>query len=275
MLEYFSIFGGLYGVLDIDYFDDFFKVIETHFVHTFEMYENLVSPSYIIDTPYRELLMAIAQGDGKFYKAFRKAKLSDRVGEMLVKDLLDKGVLRMEYSRESPLRRHSKHKLKKEHRAYVIQDKLRFNKPFLRFWFAFVSPYQRLLREGKKEAFMENFRQHYERLRSLVFEELCNALLLESSKEKIFSSGSYWNIHSEFDVLAITEKKKIILGECKYKERKVCKNELTKLEYKAMASNIPVETYVLFSKSGFSKELLASSSKNLRLFDLASLSILL
>jgi len=261
--------------LEIEYFDDFFSVIEKHFVDNFAVYEDLISPSYLLHTPYRELLMAISRGDGKEYLAFRKAKVSDSVGESLVKDLIEKGVLSIEYSREKPLRSHAKQKLKKEYRAYSIQNKLRFSHPFLRFWFGFVAPYSQGLKRGKKERFMEHFCQHYERLRSLVYEQLCNAVLLETSTEKMLSSGSYWNIHSEFDILAITQKKKILLGECKYKERVVCKNELSKLKQKAEASHIPVQSYFLFSKCGFSKELLGMSSENLRLFDLKSLDILL
>ena len=57
--------------------------------------------------------------------------------------------------------------------------------------------------------------------------------------------------HSEFDILAVTESKTVILGECKYKDRKVCKNELTKLKAKALESGLKVDVFALFSKSGF------------------------
>jgi len=261
--------------LEIDYFDDFFAVIEKHFVAHFTVYEALVSPSYLLDTPYRELLIAIASGDGKVHSAFRKAKLSNSVGDCLVDDLLKKNILRVEYSRESPLRTHPKQKLKRDQRSYIIQNKLRFTQPFLRFWFGFVAPFSSSLKRGEKERFMKKFRQHYERLRSLVYEQLCTAVLLETYKEKMLSTGGYWNIHSEFDIFLVTQKKKILLGECKYKERVVCKNELTKLKQKAKESNIRVEAYILFSKCGFSKELLGMSSKKLLLFDLKSLDILL
>lgn len=66
-----------------------------------------------------------------------------------------------------------------------------------------------------------------------------------------------------------------ILGECKYKDRTVCKNELTKLKMKAAESGIKVDVYALFSKSGFSKELLSMQDDNLLLFDLGDLEVLL
>jgi hypothetical protein len=184
--------------------------------------------------------------------------------------------LKVEISRESPLRIHPKHKLKKEQRSYRVQDKLRFVQPFMRFWFGFVTYYRKDLALGKGDAFLENFEKHYDRLRSLVYEQLCDALLTQYYEDKnpLISRGSFWNIHSEFDILAVTKDKKVILGECKYKDRKVCKNELTKLKAKALESGIKVDVYALFSKSGFSNELLQLQDENLLLFDLNDLEVL-
>jgi len=252
-------------------------MVESNFVDNFSTYQNLVSPSYLIETPYRELLNAVARGDGKFYSVLRKAKLSETAGEKIVDELVSLNILKVEYSRESPLRTHPKHKLPKDQRAYRIQDKLRFVQPFMRFWFGFVTYYRQDLIEGKGKNFLENFSQHYERLRSLVYEQLCNDLLLNyyEGKEKVLSSGSYWNIYSEFDILVLTKSKKVILGECKYKDRTVCKNELTKLKQKAAESDIKVDVYALFSKSGFSKELLGMKDDTLLLFDLNDLQVFL
>jgi len=254
-------------------------MVEFNFVQNFSTFQALVSPSYLLQAPYRELLMAVARGDGKYYSILRKAKLSESVGERVVQELVSKGVLRVEYSREAPLKVHPKHKLPKEQRAYRIQDKLRFNQPFLRFWFGFVAYFEKELLLGGGKKFLENFEQHYERLCSLVYEQLCDDLLRVYYKDKspIKSHGSYWNVYSEFDILAVTKEKKLILGECKYKDRTVCKNELTKLKQKAAESGIKVDVYALFSKSGFSKELLGmkAQSKSLLLFDLEDLRTLL
>ncbi len=277
MVEYFSILGGLESAFELDYYDDIFSMVKTQFVDQFLSSEALVSPSYILESPYREILVAVARGDGKLYSVLRKSKLSESAGEKIVEELVALGILTVEVSRESPLRTHPKHKLPRDQRAYRIQDKLRFVQPFMRFWFGFVAYYKKDLIAGKAEKFLENFEQHYERLRSLVYEQLCNDLLLQhyENKEPIVSSGSYWNVYSEFDILAVTQSKKIILGECKYKDRTVCKNELTKLKQKAAESGIKVDTYALFSKSGFSKELLGLQDEHLLLFDLNDLKVLL
>lgn len=276
-VEYFSILGGIGKNIELDYFDDVISMVESNFVNNFEKFQALVSPSYLLESPYREILVAVARGDGKLYSVLRKAKLSETIGEEIIHELVSLNVLRIEGSRETPLRSHPKHKLKKEQRSYRVQDKLRFVQPFMRFWFGFVTYYRKDLLLGKGDAFLENFEKHYERLRSLVYEQLCDALLVEyyAKKTPLVSGGSFWNIHSEFDILAVSSSQKIILGECKYKERKVCKNELTKLKTKAEESGIKVDIYALFSKSGFSNELLATKDENLILFDLNDLKVLM
>jgi len=264
-VEYFSILGGIGKNIELDYFDDVFSMVESNFVQNFTKFQTLVSPSYLLESPYREILMAVARGDGKLYSVLRKAKVSEALGEKIVQELVDLNVLKVEASRETPLRSHPKHKLKKEQRSYRVQDKLRFVQPFMRFWFGFVTYYKKDLALGKGDAFLKNFEKHYERLRSLVYEQLCDALLIQHFEEHnmIVDSGSFWNINSEFDILAVSQDKKIILGECKYKDRKVCKNELTKLKAKAVESGINVDVYALFSKSGFSNELLQTQEFDL------------
>ena len=275
-VEYFSILGGIGKDIELDYFDDVFSMVESNFIQNFSKFQALVSPSYLLESPYREILMAVARGDGKLYSVLRKAKLSETLGEQIVQELIDLNVLKVEASREAPLRIHPKHKLKKEQRSYRVQDKLRFVQPFMRFWFGFVTYYKKDLALGKGDAFLANFEKHYERLRSLVYEQLCDALLTQHYEDKnpLISGGSFWNIHSEFDILAVSQDKKVILGECKYKDRKVCKNELTKLKAKALESGINVDVYALFSKSGFSNELLQTQDTNLLLFDLNDLEVL-
>lgn len=276
-MEYFSILGGIEENVALDYFDDIFSMVHANFVENFHLFESLVRPSYLLESPYREILIAVARGDGKFYSVLRKAKIGESAGEKIIEEMITLDVLRLEKSREKPLREYSKHKIKKELRAYRVQDKLRFVQPFMRFWFGFVEHYRQELVCGKGERFMENFQNHYERLRSLVYEQLCNALLVQYCEAHIplKSSGSYWNRHSEFDILAVTGDEKLILGECKYKDRKVCKSELTKLKAKALQSGLDVDTYALFSKDGFSNELIQYKDERLLLFDLDDLKHLL
>jgi len=276
-VEYFSVLGGVEENIELDFFDNVFSMVESNFVQKFTKFQNLVSPSYLLESPYREVLMAVARGDGKFYSVLKKARVSEGLGEEIIQELISLNILYIEQTRERPLKIHPKHKLKKELRSYRVQDKLRFVQPFMRFWFGFVTYYREELSRGVSAAFLENFEKHYERLRTLVYEQLCDDLLVKyyGSRSPLLSSGSYWDQYSEFDILAVTRDKKIILGECKYKERKICKNELNKLKDKALQSGIKVDIYALFSKSGFSNELLSMKDKDLLLFDLNDLKLLL
>ena len=273
MVEYFALLGGADASVELDYFETIVSMVDANFVQNFSSYEASISPSYLMERPYLEILSAVAQGDGKYYSVLRKARVGESVGEHIIDELVSLGVLRIEQSREQPLKQHPKYKLKKALRGYRIQDKLRFVFPFMRFWFGFVVPYKQELLSGKSERFFTHFNHHYERLRTLVFEQLCDDFLMAyfADTTPLLSHGSYWNKHNEFDILAVTSEKKVILGECKYKDRKVCKNELNKLKAKAEQSGIKADIFALFSKDGFSNELLGMQDASLLLFDLNDL----
>ncbi len=276
-LEYFAVFGGMQSYVDIDFFDDLDEIIMHNFVLKYSQFDALITPSYLLEAPYRTLLIAIARGDGKLLNIFRRARINETVGGELVAELSATGIVQIELSREHPLKRYPKQKIKKTLRSYRIQSKVRFMDPFLRFWFGFVEPYRHQIKDGKSHDFFQNFHLHYDRCVSLVFEQLSNELLeLQFQvRDPLQSKGGYWDQYSEFDLLSLTKSGKIILGECKYKGRKICKNELTKLQEKALHSGIHVDYYALFSKNGFSNELLLSKDESVLLFDIESFKQLL
>ncbi len=269
-IAYFALYGGVHREMDLDLFEEIALSAEIHFVQQFSETEALITPEYLLRTPYREMLVAIARGDGRISNVFRRAHVGEGVGERILEELQQLGIVVFENSRQAPLREHPKHLLKKHLRSYRIEPKVRFVKPFYRFWFGFVAPYREALLNKQGYAFTENFAQHRENAYSLLFEQLSNLLLADCfrTKDPIVSQGSFWDHHSEFDLLSVTQKGKILLGECKYTSRSVTKKELTKLKDKASQSGIKVDTYVLFSKSGFSNELLGLRDEVLLLFDL-------
>ena len=269
-LEYFAFFGGIETATDIDFFDDLDEVVLHNILLDNKRIEALITPSYLLEAPYRNLLIAVARGDGKLLNVFKRARVNETVGGELIAELVDLGILKLEASRETPLKSHPKQKIKKNFRTYRIQAKARFREPFMRFWFGFVEPYKREIQQGKTHAFLENYRHHYDRCVSLTFEQLSNDLLEEyfSRKDPLLSKGSFWDRYSEFDLLCMTRSGKVVLGECKYKGRKICKNELNKLKDKAIQSGIDVDKYALFSKNGFSNELRQEEGEDLLLFEL-------
>ena len=267
-IEFFSIFGGAEEYLELDFFDDLESIIQFNFVDKYKVLQNIISPSYLIQEPYRSVLIGASTGDGRLSNIFRKARVGEVVGMDIIQELLEIGIISLEESRENSLKLYPKQKLQKSLRSYKIESKVRFNIPFYRFWFGFVEPFIKDLSHHSSQRFFANYEQHFSRLSSLVFEQLSNQLLNQYFDNQLVSMGSYWDKNSEFDILAYTKEGKTILGECKYKNRKICKNELSKLKQKALNSNIKVDKYALFSKSGFSNELLNSNDKNLILFEL-------
>jgi hypothetical protein len=267
-IESFSVFGGVERSIELDLFDDLESVIRFNFIDKYKKLQYLISPSYLLDEPYRDILIAIARGDARLSNIFRKARVGDRLGTRILDELIELDIIRVEVSREAPLKKYPNQKLERSLRSYKIESKIRFKTPFYRFWFGFVEPYSRDLSIKRSKRFVENFEKHFSRLNSLVFEQLSNELLNQYYNNQLLSMGSYWDKNSEFDILAKTKSGRVVLGECKYKNRKVCKSELSKLKQKAEISGIMVDTYALFSKNGFSKELLNSNHKSLLLFEL-------
>ncbi len=102
---------------------------------------------------------------------------------------------------------------------------------------------------------------------SLFFEEL-SLELLQRRYQKIKSIGSYWDRKVELDILIELENGKKIVGECKWKNSKICRKTLTSLQKKCEIAGLKVEVFALFSKSGFSNELLKNRSPHILLFDL-------
>ncbi|SFV51237.1 hypothetical protein MNB_SV-12-735 [hydrothermal vent metagenome] len=267
-MELFAVFGGIERDIELDFLDDLELLIRFSFVDRYLEFSNLISPSYLLEEPYRYILISIARGDGRLSNVFRKARVGDTLGMNIVNQLIELGIVELEESREAPLKKYPNQKLEKSLRSYKIEAKIRFKQPFYRFWFGFVEPYSKDLSQKKSQRFFENFEKHFSRLNSLVFEQLSNELLNQHYNDKLKCMGSYWDVNSEFDILARTTDGETVVGECKYKNRRVCKSELTKLKQKAEVSELKADTYALFSKSGFSNELLNSEDKNLILFEL-------
>jgi len=268
-LEYFSFLGGFESQLRFDFFDGLDEIIVRNIIEDGESLEHHISPSYLLESPYRNILIAVARGDGKFANVFRRARIAPALGTQIVMELVRLEIVNLEDSREEPLRANPKEKIKKHLRSYKIQPIIRFRQPFLRFWFGFVELYKKEIAEGKTERFWENYHAHKERCVSVIFEQLSNELLELhfDPTDPLVEKGTFWDHQNEFDIVATTRSGKVIVGECKYKGRKVCKNELTKLQEKANRSNIPADIFALFSLSGFSNELESLARSGLLLFE--------
>ena len=163
----------------------------------------------------------------------------------------------------------------KKDKRYHISDL------YLRFAYTFIEPNISLIvsLEEKAKPFILN--EQYNEYLGFIYEEIIrnNLYQLALSKKLSFMPigiGKWWgNIYlngkwceSEIDVVGINGNN-LVLGECKYRNKKVGIKELDNLKYKAsfIAKEGQQITYLLASESGFTDELLQLKSKDIVLIE--------
>ena len=213
---------------------------------------------------YHLILTGIAMGDGKTHTAYKRANVSKEVGDKAIEELCNLGIIKLEKSKKVFTSWAEEDKEK-------ISNKLYFTSPFLRFWFAFVSPLFKGIKEGDYKEIQERFLNREKEFTNLVFEQLSQEFLkLSFSDDKIIECSSYWDNNIELEIYAKTKSGKTIVGVCKYINTKVKKSEFTKLQEKSLQAKIKADIFVIFSKKGFSSELKSLKSETLKLYTVKS-----
>jgi uncharacterized protein len=264
-VKYFIVFGGLN--IKIDTTKPLLELIEKHILdkYTDLRYEiNTISGGYKVD---HAILSGIALGDRRTNSSFKRAFVTFEEGMKCVEKLTDRGIIEIESSQ---------HHLAKKRGDDKVAKKLLFTAPFLRFWFAFVSPIYKGIKEKNYKEFYELYENKEAEFGNFVFEELSMEFMRDLiTEDPIKQFGKYWDEKREIDLVAKTTSGKIIAGNCKYINSKIKKNELNKLKEDCKAIDLNVDIFVLFSKNGFSNELKSQKSDTLRLFTPKSFKLLL
>lgn len=185
-------------------------------------------------------------------------------------ELKSAGLIKIEKSLETKPIPLFGQKLKRELRRHQISDKAHFSKNFYRFYFAFIAPRIEQISEfsdEQKEQFLDAI--ELERFFCLPFELVCADFLSYKLGLPRASISSYWDKDCEIDIFARTSEL-CVAAEVKYKEHIVSKKLLNELSSKCELIGVKPDFFVLFSKCGFSGELinLAKKSSNLLLFEL-------
>lgn len=265
-IEYFALFGGLGWEINTTKALPF--LITELILEKYEEINKKIEDLTLSNREYLRLLHALAVGDRKIFSAFNRAGLNNANGGSALNFLQEKGLIQIEFSREEPARSlNPSGKLKREVARHRISHKVLFTHPFVRFWFYFIVPHSREIKNYKYDNFFKDFEIRRHSYTSLVFEELSEVLLNYNLRDsQILSSGSYWDANIEIDILTITEDEKVYAAECKWSNHKVNKKEWHKLLDKCEKLGIEPTQIVLFSKRGFSKELLQCQGKKLALY---------
>ena len=239
-IQYFTVFGGL--DIKIDTTKPILELIEKNILNNYNYLRNEVNQltgGYHVE---HAILSGIALGDRKTTNAFKRAHVSFEEGMKCVDSLYEKAIIDIDSS---------------EHFFFFIRGdskavkNLMFINPFLRFWFAFVSPIYKGIKDGNYEAlsFVKN---------SFI-------------EDPIKQHGQYWSEKIQIPIVAKTTSGKIVAGFCKYSDNKVKKSEFNKFLEDLKSEDISTDIIVIFSKNGCSNELKNLKSDSLRLFNTKSL----
>lgn len=203
---------------------------------------------------YFSIIRAIAAGNSKLSAIASMLEIKATSLTKYLKTLIDLDVI----EREVPVTENNPQRSKKG--LYKIKDN------YLRFWFAFVYPNKSFIESGHSNIVMSKIKKNLVRNHiAFVYEDVCKERMWQLNAEGAwpfhFSKlGRYWDAQTEIDIVALDpEGKNIVFGEYKYWQEPVGIDVLTKLEAKVRSvlweRNNRNVWYVLFSISGFTKEL--------------------
>lgn len=261
-LEKFAIFGGVsWG--NIDTSKPSIDLIQKLILNDYRYIRNDISELTSGAPLYHSVLTGIAQGNGKIHSVFKRAGVEDDIGQRITEELCQKGVITAQKSKKifTSWEEHQK-----------IDNKLFFTTPFLRFWFAFISPLFKGIRDGDYAEIIEKFTSHKNEFINLPFIELSHELIkILPTEDKIIEISTYWDKDIELDIYATTSSGKTVVGSCKYTNSKVNKSELSRLKELCKRANIKADIFIIVSKRGFSNELKSLKDENLKLFTIKNL----
>ena len=139
---------------------------------------------------------------------------------------------------------------------------------YLRFWFQYVFNYRSDLEIERYGEVLRKFEETFPMIKAYVYEGVCREIL-SGLRDEIFSFeriGRWWEKGEEIDIVGLNEKtKEVVFGECKWSNRLVDKDIYFDLKRKAGKVSWNMgdrkEYFVLFSKSGFTKEMMELAKK--------------
>lgn len=263
-VEYFAVFGGMGWSVDMTKSLD--VLIRNKVLSNYRYIHGDFTKITHSKPTYHAMLSAIATGDRREHSAFKKVNVGREEGEEVIDFLIKDGFLKFDRSIEKPVDEKD-----------GISDKLLFITPFMRFWFAVISPTYKSIKGGdykEVEARWAGLKSEFSALiyRQLVFELLQLSFKEEFEGDSIESRGSYYDKNVEIDILIKRKSGVIMAGACKFGKHKMNKSELTKLKENCAKAELDIDTFVLFSKNKFSSGLKKEKGEHLHLFSLRNLS---
>jgi len=266
-VEYFAVFGGMGWSVDMTKSLD--KLIVNKVLNNYRYIHGDLTKITHSKPTYHAMLTAIATGDRREHSAFKKVNIGREDGEEIIDFLIKDGFLKFDRSVEKPV-----------HESDGISDKLLFINPFMRFWFAVISPTYKSIKEGDYTEVIKRWEGMKSEFSTLIYHQLLIELIQLSFKDEfegdaIESIGSYYDKNVEIDILIKRKSGALLAGACKYGKQKMNKSELTRLKESCAKAELDVDTFILYSKNKFSSELKKAKGEHLRLLSLRNLAKLM
>ncbi len=249
-LELIELYSLLYGVPKyLEMFkdtEDIYKSIEKNILDKNSyLYEE---PRFILQNEVNEpityftILETIARGEHKLGNIAGRLNKNVQNITSFISKLIELDII----YKDVPITELNPHKSKKG--LYFIKDN------FFRFWFTYCLPYKSQLEMDNTKFVLKKIQESFTNHVSKTYEDICIEYTLKS--EELLKCGRWWNKNEEIDVVGVAEDF-LIVGECKYVNKKVGIDILEKLKEKSkqIELKLPIQKYMLFSKSGFTDEL--------------------
>lgn len=266
LIQLYSITGGIPKYIEHfkNYSDNIFSGIEERVIDKDSLL--YAEPKFLLQeevtdtSTYFTLLKIISEGENKIGNIAGKMNLNTNNLSPFLSKLIELDIL----EKEVPITEENPEKSKKG--LYFIKDN------FMNFWFKFIFPKMGYIESGNIEVVKKQIEEGFELYVSTVFEKICRNLMYRINfPVEVNRYGRWWEKNSEIDIVGIGEKE-LIFGECKWSNKKVGMNILEELIKKSekIDSNSKKISYILFSKSGFTDDIIKAEEerKNLYLMDL-------
>ncbi len=242
-VEYFAVFGGMGWRVDTNIELD--KLIEEKILKNYRYIHADITAITKSNKLYHQLMSALATGDGREHSAFKKARVDRAEGEKAIDFLIDNDLLLDEPSVLPPFDEDEE-----------VSDKIEFIQPFMKFWFASVSPFYKGIKEGDFKEFYKFWNERKNSFSEYIYQKLAMELVKNIFQDdSIKDIGSYWDRSVEIDIVAKTNSGKTIAGLCKFSKSKASNSDLTRLKSLCEDASLEVDVFMIFSKNKFSTEL--------------------
>jgi len=200
---------------------------------------------------YLQLLTYLAGGANKANQLAAKMQISSAHLAALLSTLKTLGIV----TKEHPFGNKGK-----QSGIWTISDSL------FAFHLRFVYPFIGKLEQGRNESAVSILKEDLSSFIGRRFKEMCLQYFLQTTELAITSVGRWWGSASEeeIDFVAQDSEGTMVFGECKLTNTNVGMGEFETLKRRSMlVNNTAKREFWLFSKSGFTDELIRSKSARL------------